>query len=109
MSEVLKFLKFVFICYRLARLIAIDEGPATDNKTGPFMKLRIKLGAYNYNENGEVETNLGRFISCPHCVGVWIALPLAFLMSGFSKKTFVNWLAIAGGSSFLWSIARDNE
>lgn len=99
MSEVLNFLVLTLVCYRLNRLVAIDDGPMD-----MFLKLRIKLGAYNYNENGEVETNLGKFISCPHCIGVYTALPLAFLMNGFEWYILVYWLAIAGGSSFLWSL-----
>lgn len=103
MNEALRFLVLTLACYRLARLVAVDYGPAN-----VFENIRIRLGAYDYDANGEIETNLGRFISCPHCVGVWIALPLAFLMSGFEWYTLVYWLAIAGGSSFLWSVARDS-
>lgn len=99
MNEALKFLVLTLVCYRLARLIAVDHGPANI-----FENIRIRLGTYNYNENGEVETSIGYLFGCPHCIGIYMALPLAFLMSGFEWYTLVYWLAIAGGSSFLWSL-----
>lgn len=100
MNEALKFFILTLACYRLARLIAVDY---------IFEWLRIRLGTYNYNENGEVETSIGYLFGCPHCIGVYMALPLAFLMSGFEWYTLVYWLAIAGGSSFLWSLVSDDN
>jgi hypothetical protein len=96
----------ILACYRLSRLIAIDEGPALKSwQQGIFQRIRIKLGAYDYGSNGEAVTNIGRGIICPHCVGVWVAFPLA-LVGGIQWYTVIYWLAIAGGSSFLWSLRR---
>ena len=102
--NLLNLLIAIFATYRLARLIAIDEGPAIDNKIGLFLKLRTKLGAYDLRPDGQAKSNLGRGISCVHCVGVYLALPMAILVSGIGWYTLVYWLAIAGGSSFLWSV-----
>jgi hypothetical protein len=92
------------VVYRLARLIAIDEGPfLLPNKAGSgfFLFLRTKLGAYDNGENGLPKTGIGRGISCPHCVGLWVALPLAFIVD-ISWLTPLYWLAIAGAQSVLW-------
>lgn len=93
----------ILACYRLARLVAVDEGPA-----GLFMWLRVKAGAYDLQVDGQAETNLGRGISCVHCVAIWIALPLALVTAGLNLQAFWYWLAIAGGASVLWSLSNDN-
>ena len=92
----------VLITYRVSQLITIDEGPFS-----LFLKLRIKAGAYRLKADGQPETSLGRGIVCVHCVGVYVALPVAFLVNGFDWYTLVYWLAIAGGSSFLWSLTNE--
>jgi len=89
----------ILACYRIARLIAEDEGPF-----GLFHKIRLRLGAYDYGPDGKAKTSIGRGIACVHCVGVWVAIPLAFYASDIQWYTIVWWLAIAGGSSFLWSL-----
>lgn len=93
----------ILACYRLSRLITLDEGPFEI-----FHKLRVRLGAYDYGPYGEAKTSLGKGLTCPHCVGVWIGIPLSLYASGIYWYTLLWWLAIAGGSSFLWSLNRDN-
>lgn len=85
-------------CYRLARLISRDEGPFNI-----FHQLRTISGAYDYGANGKAKTSLGRGISCPFCIGLWIALPLAM----YAKKSLwgIWWLAIAGLQSFLQGVS----
>ena len=106
--NLLNLLIAIFATYRLARLIAIDEGPAIDNKIGLFMKLRTRLGAYDLRPDGQAKGNIGRGISCVHCIGVWIALPMAILVNGIEWYTLVYWMVIAGCSSFLWSLTDDS-
>ena len=100
MADYFLFLLLVLACYRLSQLIAIDEGLQSI-----FLELRTRLGAYNRRPDGEAKTNLGRGISCPHCVGIWIALPLAIVGSGIHWYMLLWWLAIAGGQSLLWNLS----
>ncbi|MDI9549644.1 MAG: hypothetical protein QM346_18785 [Chloroflexota bacterium] len=88
----------VLASYRLARLIALEEGPA-----GVLVHLREWAGAYDYGENGEPATNLGRGISCQLCVGVWAALPAAALALWPTRPgtAALAWLGIAGAQAFL--------
>ena len=102
MADWFLFLLLTLACYRLSQLIAIDEGPAS-----MLLNLRARLGAYDRRADGEAKTNLGRGISCPHCVGIWIALPLAAIGFGLHGGTLVWWLAIAGGQSLLWNLSKD--
>lgn len=97
MQDWLKLVFLVLVCYRLADLLAYDEGPFS-----VFKRLRVWLGAYDYGPNGEAQTILGRFVSCPYCLGVWIALPLAIWAS--LDYWWLWWFAIAGGQSFLQSM-----
>lgn len=95
-----EFFLLTFVCYRLAQLLAFDEGPF-----GIFFKLRVRAGAYDYDNQGRARTAIGRMMTCPYCLGIWIALPLSLYASGI--QWYIVWLAIAGASSFLWSIRRD--
>ena len=89
----------VLACYRLAILIASDDGPGD-----VLLRLRARLGAYDYGDDGRPETSAGRLVSCEYCVGVWIAAALALLLFPIGLMSFVYWLSIAGGQAFLWSV-----
>ncbi len=88
------------VCYRLARLVAIDEGPFRI-----FYWVRVWAGAYDYDLQGQAETTLGRGISCPFCIGLWLAFPLALYTD--LSLWWVKWLAIAGFQAFLQSVSND--
>lgn len=79
----------VLACYRLARMIAQDDGPL-------FLFKRIRYLAKDkaWHEAGEPMPfdndtlndryfghwhNLAEGLSCPYCVGVWLSIPL-FIM-----------------------------
>lgn len=86
--------------YRLARLISIDDGPFDI-----LLRFRALWGAYNYGENGLARTSLGRGITCPHCVGFWIAGIAAIAV--YPQPGFIAyWLALAGVQSFLQSLSK---
>lgn len=96
------FILLALFVYRLARLVAVDDGPFD-----VFLKFRDSLGAYTYGPNGAAITSLGRGITCPHCVGVWVALFAA--VSAYPWPEFiVYWLALAGAQSFLQSLGRQS-
>ena len=94
------FVLLALATYRLARLIAIDDGPAD-----VLLKLRSLWGAYDYGENGQAKTSLGRGLTCPHCVGFWIAGLIAISAYGW-PEFIVYWLALAGAQSFLQSLSK---
>lgn len=94
------FALLAFATYRLARLIAVDDGPFD-----LFFRLRNWLGAYDLDETGQPATVIGRGISCPHCVGVYAALLLWILILLPGGHGVLWILAIAGAQSFLWSLS----
>ena len=91
------FLLLSLVCYRLANLIARDD---------IFHNFRILAGVYDYDKQGRPVTFLGRLVSCPYCLGVWIAIPLAMIYSGIQWYSVIIWLAIAGLQSFLQEFSK---
>lgn len=88
--------------YRLARLIAIDEGPWSI-----FLILRARLGAFNWDAAGNPDTALGRAISCPYCVGVYAACLLYVLYLFPYLRWIVELLAVMGVQALAQSLERE--
>lgn len=86
--------------YRVARLVAIDDGPF-----GIFDRLRSSLGrrAANAPKHG-VWWTLAEWANCPYCVGLWVALIPGFLTYGLNWRSIAVWLAIAGGQAWMENI-----
>lgn len=105
MSDLLKLIILILACYRLAQLISIDDGPFDI-----LLKTRIKLGAYDYDKTGKVKTSLGRGLSCPHCVGIWVSVGVVLYAVGIGWYTLdllpILVIAVAGCQSFLQEIVR---
>lgn len=85
--------------YRLARLLTWDEGPA-----GLFVSFRRALGGEDIDlDTGQPATNLGRGVTCPHCLGVWVALLLSLpaLFPSSLGDFFLMVFGLAGAQSYL--------
>ena len=89
-----------FACYRITQLIVMDDGPFDI-----IQKLRIRLGVYDYGENGSSTKALGRLFGCPYCIGVWVALILTLTLFPIGWLTIAYWFGIAGAQSLLENIA----
>lgn len=100
MLDWLNFLLLSLACYRLVNLIVRDEGPFS-----VFHRFRILTGVYDYDKQGRPQSAIGRLVSCPYCLGVWVAIPLAVIGNGLEWYTLVYWLAIAGLQSFLQGVS----
>ena len=83
----------VLACYRLARLVAYDD---------IFAWLRNAV---------KPESALGKFFSCPYCVGVWFALPLVFLVGLNTQWALLILLilGIAGAQDYLESSGDESD
>lgn len=94
----LRLLLAVFVAFRLARLIAVDEGPG-----GLCLWFRLKAGAYDLGPDSQPQTNLGRGIICPYCMGVWAAALTTALVWFPSRvgDVFLVWVGTAGAQSAL--------
>lgn len=110
MSDYLRFLLAVFTVYRLARLVAIDDGPSFI-----FKRLRLWFKDKAYYEAGgtikalEDDRNFGKWknlsegISCPFCIGIY-ASALVFPMliwPSYWGDMFLLLVSLSGAQAFL--------
>jgi hypothetical protein len=65
--------------YRLAHMIAMEDGPFD-----AFSAWRDKVGQSSW---------VGRGLHCPLCLSFWLALPMALAW----QVSVISWLGIAGG------------
>ncbi len=96
---IVRFVLAALVCFRLAELIAVDDGPGD-----VFMRLRIRAGSYDRDEQGRIKTGTGRLLACPYCLGIWWALAFAVWLDGISAEMAVVWFALAGAQAFLETI-----
>ena len=98
-------LVFVFAVYRLSELIAKDF---IFDFARRFIAKRASAGNQSIRFIAEL-------IHCSLCLGVWIALPAAYLFSIELFKevnvymVFVLWLGIAGAQYLLSRLTRDRD
>lgn len=90
-QNVIDLLVLSLASFRLSSLISLEEGPFS-----LFVRIRARLGAYDYDEQGRVKSSLGRGISCPYCVGVYISALLYVTYNVGWLKPIVHVFAIAG-------------
>lgn len=96
-----KFLLATLACYRVVQLVVFDDGPFR-----LMDRIRVGVGCYEYGEDSQPQTILGRLLSCPYCVGMWMAIPLAFIVAErMSWEIGLWWLAVAGGQAFLENVS----
>lgn len=99
MDEVLRMTLTAFAVYRLAYLVAQEEGPglpvgARENwGMGLFARLRGKV-------DPRQNTYIGRGLRCVFCVSFWIGL-LAAITYPFIPGWLILWLGFAGIVIFL--------
>lgn len=79
-----QFVVAVLATWRIAHLVAREDGPFD-----VIVRLRTRAG------NGM----LGHLMDCPHCLGLWVALPCAWWMARTPGEWLVAWLGISGGAS----------
>jgi hypothetical protein len=80
----LRFLIAVLATWRVAHLVSREDGPYD-----VIVWLRRRAG------NGAV----GRLMDCPHCVGLWVAVPAAAWLTTTPADWIMTWIGVAGGAS----------
>lgn len=115
MSKYARIFLAIFATYRLASMIAKDEGPylglwKSPRQVGIFEWIRTRLGVYDYGENGLPETNLARGLSCPLCTGVYLSCAICLLVFAPSRvgDWFLAWMGISGAQVFLENLTSDD-
>lgn len=86
-------------------------------RRGPYdvlFKLRAALGVYDLTLDGDPETELGRAFACPFCLGLYLALGMAWLVLRPTPPGdgVLIWLALYGGHTRLlqrWQLMNSDE
>ena len=108
-------------CYRLARLVARDDGPFFLFKQVRYWakdrayKEAIIAGRIDNKDTAKPTINdrhygkwhtLAEALDCPYCVGVWVSIPL-FLFVIYPMTVsdlFMLLMAISGVQAWLWGM-----
>lgn len=64
-----RYILAIFATYRAVQMVGLDDGPF-----GLFLWIRERLGVYDRGEDGKPRRAIARSLSCPHCIGMWLAL-----------------------------------
>lgn len=95
----LNFALIVLACYGGSLLLTQMEGAF-----GLFARLRSALGAYRYGADGRPDSAVGRFIGCPYCVSVWVAVVATAVCLTPIVNPLVDVLAVVGAVYLLLRI-----
>jgi hypothetical protein len=95
LPEWLRWLFAALAVYRLSQLVVYDDGP-----WDVLLRFRTWRGVYDFHESGE---SGNKFLSCPFCVGVWIAgaLLIVVLTETMVGDLFLAWWGLAGAQALL--------
>lgn len=80
------FLVAVLATWRLARLVAREDGP---------FEIVVKL------RRRAADGFAGQLMDCPYCLSLWLAAPFAFALADTALAWLAAWLAISGGASLI--------
>ncbi len=91
-----------FTIYRLAQLIAWDDGP---DKL--FFNIRTAANELASIHGGRWE-NLDEALNCPYCLGVWLAFVIVFFVKYPTRigDFILCWLGLAGVQAFLQGLTK---
>ena len=113
----LRLILAILTCYRLARMIALDDGPLfifkrfrywvkddawiEANIAGDTDSITQEIDGRHYG----IWHNLSEGLECPYCVGIWLSLPLLALLiwPSVCGDWFLVLMAISGGQAFMQS------
>ena len=100
----------ILATYRLAQLVALDDGPLDC-----FVTLRrlMTCSRKGRQRTGLVWKSLEELINCPYCLGVWFAGLITLLVTQIEPMNIwaglLFWLGVAGGQCALQSITGNTE
>ena len=124
MPDYLRFILAVFTLYRLARMLALDDGPFFIFKRARYWildKRHIEVKAANALENEDYNGtyindrhfgkwhNLAEGVTCPFCIGIWLSLPL-FALLVWPTQTgdmFLLLVGLSGAQAFLQTLDKE--
>jgi hypothetical protein len=99
MMELIKLAALGIVCFRLSQLVVYDNWPFNVMKS-----IRTFFGRKASSGNSLYLT-IAELLTCPYCIGIWIAAVLALLVPFTNVVLYViNIFVIAGIQSFMEGI-----
>jgi hypothetical protein len=92
MSLWMLFFLALLATWRLTHLLASEDGPAD-----LIVRFRVLLG----------QSIAGKLIDCFNCLSLWVAAPIALLITRKPLDLLLSWLALSGGACLLERIGYD--
>jgi hypothetical protein len=92
MSLWMLFFLALLATWRLTHLLASEDGPAD-----LIVRFRALLG----------QSLAGKLIDCFNCLSLWVAAPIALLITRNPLDLLLSWLALSGGACLLERIGYD--
>jgi hypothetical protein len=77
--------------WRITHLLAEEDGPWEI-----ILRLRARLG----------DSQAGRLLDCFYCLSLWVAAPMALIVSRRRAERCLAWLALSGAACLLERTAR---
>lgn len=96
-----EFLVLAVAVWRATHMVVYDLGPFD-----AFERLRALAGAREVGGKIVVRGTLGKLVTCPWCVSIWMAAPAALLAEGWSWWAIPVWLALAGVAAVFSELLR---
>jgi hypothetical protein len=88
----LRFLLAVLASWRLTHLLSSEDGPGD-----LIFHLRAKLGS----------SFAGKLMDCFYCLSLWVAAPLALLVTLHFTDWVLTWLALSGAACLLERVTQE--
>lgn len=88
----LSFVMAVLATWRITHLLVYEDGPAD-----VIVRLRLRLG----------QGFIGALMDCFNCLSLWVAIPMALLVSRNPVELLVVWPALSGAACLLERAGRD--
>jgi hypothetical protein len=104
---VLRIVLAILADYRLSELLAIDDGPGH-----MFRRLREWAGRKAAeNSNKGIWVSLAELVTCPFCLGIWLAgfFTILIVFPSVLGDVLIILLAIAGGQTYLESTSNGRD
>lgn len=80
------------VTWRLTHLLAKEDGPVD-----AVVRLRSRLG----------DGHLGHLMDCFQCLSIWVAAPIAMLVTRERREALLAWLGLSGAACLLEQAAAE--
>jgi hypothetical protein len=94
LNPAFRFVLTVFATWRVTHLLAEEDGPGD-----VLYRLRRRLGS----------SVLGRLMDCFFCLSLWVAAPLACVVTLRPADWALTWLALSGAACVLQRVLPENR